>query len=450
MPMTHLRPHPRIPPWVMAFLCYLPGGLPADTLISAMNAITMRVLCRATTSVDGTGSGFILAGGTHIATNWHVVSCVDQDGKVSVLLDAEPPSLVDAQVLERDIGKDLAVLKLHRPVARPSAHFATLATLAQRDPVVAVGYPGGADDQGDLQALSAATLTEGIIGRLLPRGDGAGPPLVQISAAINPGNSGGPLFDEAGRVIGINTLKALAMVPTVNEEGALGLERVVVGEGLGWAVAADALLPLLDRAGIPYQVSQRRITALERWWYREPVLVGALGLLGLLLLAILYQLTTQTGRARVQAGFTRAMGQRRSLPEAPPSPPAPAQIPVHPPVQTPVRQPILRVVAGPYAGQTLPLATRPIAIGRNPALVQLVIPAEESAISQRHAVVGHDAAQGGFYVEDCWSTNGVFLAAGPGRPGDATRLQPGQAQSLAPGARFYLATPAISFEVDYQ
>ena len=436
----------------MAFLFYfyLPSGLPADTLISAMNAVTVRVLCHAANGVEGTGSGFILAGGAHIATNWHVVSCVDQDGKVSVLLDAAPPSLVDAQVLERDTSKDLAVLKLHRPVARPAAHFATLATLAQRDPVVAVGYPGGADDQGDLQALSAATLTEGIIGRLLPRGDGAGPPLVQISAAINPGNSGGPLFDEAGRVVGINTLKALAMVPTVNAEGALGLERVVVGEGLGWAVAVDALLPLLDRAGIPYHVSQRRITGLERWWYREPVLVGALGLLGLLLLTVLFQLSTQTGRARVQAGFTRAMGQRRSLPEAPPSPPPPAQIPVHQPVQTPVRQPILRVVAGPYAGQTLPLATRPIAIGRNPTLVQLVIPAEESAISQRHAVVGHDAAQGGFYVEDCWSTNGVFLAAGPGRPGDATRLQPGQAQSLAPGARFYLATPAISFEVDYQ
>lgn len=448
--MPHPRPDPRILTWVMAFLCYLPCGLLADTLIAAMNAVTVRVLCHADNGVEGTGSGFILTGGTHIATNWHVVSCVDQDGKVSVLLDTEPPSLVDAQVLEWDMGKDLAVLKLHRPVARPSAHFATLATLAQRDPVVAVGFPGGADDQGDLQALSAATLTEGIIGRLLPRGDGTGPPLVQISAAINPGNSGGPLFDEAGRVVGINTLKALAMVPTVNAEGALGLERVVVGEGLGWAVAADALLPLLDRVGIPYQVSQRRITALERWWYREPVLVGALGLLGLLLLAILYQLSTQTGRARVHAGLTRAMGQRRSQSEVPPIPTPPAQTPLHPPVQSPVRQPILRVAAGPYAGQTLPLAMRPIAIGRNPALVQLVIPAAESAVSQRHAVVGHDAAQGGFYVEDCWSTNGVFLAAGPGRAGDATRLQPGQAQSLAPGARFYLATPAISFEVDYQ
>ena len=30
--------------------------------------------------------------------------------------------------------------------------------------------------------------------------------LIQHDAAINPGNSGGPLFDIAGRVIGVNTL----------------------------------------------------------------------------------------------------------------------------------------------------------------------------------------------------------------------------------------------------
>ncbi len=422
----------------------------ANNLTDDMNTATVRVLCVSPDEEVGIGSGLIIGGGTHVATNWHVVSCTEQGGKINVLLTTDHQGLIDASVRDHDEDKDLAVLKLARRVPRPDARFATLATLQQRDPVVAVGFPGHADEHMGAEALNAATMTEGVIGRLLPGGDGADRPLVQVSAAINPGNSGGPLFDEAGRVVGINTLKSLAMVQTVNEQGDIAMERVVLGEGLGWAVAVDALLPLLDRAGIPYKVSQRRITALERWWYREPVLVGALGLLGLLLLAILYQLSTQTGRARVHAGLTRAMGQRRSQSEVPPIPTPPAQTPLHPPVQSPVRQPILRVVAGPYAGQTLPLATRPIAIGRNPALVQLVIPAEESAVSQRHAVVGHGAAQGGFYVEDCWSTNGVFLAAGPERAGDATRLQPGQAQSLAPGARFYLATPAISFEVDYQ
>ena len=36
-----------------------------------------------------------------------------------------------------------------------------------------------------------------------------GAKLIQHTAPINPGNSGGPLFDECGRVIGINTLRTL-------------------------------------------------------------------------------------------------------------------------------------------------------------------------------------------------------------------------------------------------
>jgi len=39
-----------------------------------------------------------------------------------------------------------------------------------------------------------------------PSGEGIYTDLIQHDAAINPGNSGGPLFDIAGRVIGVNTL----------------------------------------------------------------------------------------------------------------------------------------------------------------------------------------------------------------------------------------------------
>ena len=457
------RHHRVLLPWLLASLYSLPASLPADPIITTMNGVTVRVLCHTSNDEVVTGSGLLLAAGTHIATNEHVVTCVDDGGKVSVLLAAEPPQLAEAQIQARDAVTDLAVLKLDHPVPRPAPRFATLATLEQRDPVVAVGYPSGADDQGDPRALSSATLTEGVIGRLLPRGDGTGPPLIQSSAAINPGNSGGPLFDEAGRVVGINTLKSLALVPTVTESGNLGVERVVLGEGLGWAVATDALLPMLDRLGLPYAVSQRRISAPERWWYREPLLTAVLGLVGLLLLAILAQTTTRTGRARLQAGLTRATrrgGERAAPPAVPalgPRSPAPAprdairDPPPLTPLAPPTRQPRLRVLAGPYAGQTLPLTAQPVAIGRHPHLAQLVLPADQHAISQRHALVGHDAARGGFFVEDCWSTNGVYLLPAAGTdPVRATRLPAGQAQPLPAGARFYLATPATCFEVDYQ
>lgn len=93
------------------------------------------------------------------------------------------------------------MLRLERRIDRPDTRFATFVTLSQRDPVVVLGFPGDADGMGDLAALSTATITAGVIGRLQP------PPadstraarLIQVSAAINPGNSGNPLFDAAGR-----------------------------------------------------------------------------------------------------------------------------------------------------------------------------------------------------------------------------------------------------------
>jgi hypothetical protein len=423
----------------------LPAWTQADTLTNAMNAVTVRVLCLTPNGNIGTGSGFSIAGGTHIVTNWHVVSCTKNRGKVGVLLNANTQEVVAAEVREWDEAKDLAVLRLERRIARPDARFATLSTLEQRDPVVAVGFPGDADEMGGATALSAATLTEGVVGRLLPDGNSTAPPLVQVSAAINPGNSGGPLFDEAGRVVGINTIKSLAAVPAIDTDGGITMQRVVLGEGLGWAVASDAVLPLLNRLGLHYEVSHRRLLAPERWWYREPVLVSALVLLGLVMIAILSQLATRSGRARVQEGLTRAI--RRE-----PSGARPASSPSPPPVATPpVGQPLLHCLNGPYAGQSIPLSGRPVAIGRDPALVQLVLPPSQSAISQRHALVGHDPVRGTFSLEDCWSTNGVFLLHGPdGGKGRGTRLRAGQVQSLPAGARFYLATPDNTFEVNYQ
>ena len=64
------------------------------------------------------------------------------------------------------------------------------------DPVFAVGSPFGL----------GSTVTSGIVSAR-GREIGAGPydDFLQVDAAINSGNSGGPLFDAAGRVIGVNT-----------------------------------------------------------------------------------------------------------------------------------------------------------------------------------------------------------------------------------------------------
>jgi S1-C subfamily serine protease len=223
---------------------------------AAMNAVTVRVLCRKGRTLISTGSGFIVGGGLYTVTNWHVVACTAAGGAASVLLRAGANGLVEAGVQAHDENKDLAILRLARRADRPDARFATAATLRQRDPVVAVGFPGDADELAELTALADPTMTVGVVGRLLPPpvDPTQGPWLVQVSAAINPGNSGGPLFDEMGRVVGVNTLKAQVEVPTVGDDGEVVMRRVPSGEGLGWAVLSDSLLPMLDRAGIRYRV----------------------------------------------------------------------------------------------------------------------------------------------------------------------------------------------------
>ena len=52
--------------------------------------------------------------------------------------------------------------------------------------------------------------------------------LIQTDAAINPGNSGGPLVDAHGQMVGINTI------------------RTGSGEGIGFAIAIDHALPLIE------------------------------------------------------------------------------------------------------------------------------------------------------------------------------------------------------------
>jgi S1-C subfamily serine protease len=325
---------------VLALAFLLPAAPAwADVLTNHMNAVTVRVLCLPAEGEPESGSGFVVGSGSHVVTNWHVVSCTAERGQVGVLLDAGAGDAIEARVRAHDADKDLAVLRLERRIDRPDARFAVFATLNQRDPVVAVGFPGDADEMGDLAALSASTMTEGVIGRLLPppADSTGGARLIQVSAAINPGNSGGPLFDAAGRVIGINTLKALAAVPTLSADGrGLAVQRVVTGEGLGWAVASDELLPLLDRLGLDYAVSTRRLGAIGLFWQRQP---GLATMLVLLLVAAL----GGGGWLVARAG---GRGLRASGPAARPQP--------NPSPSAQIQRPVLRGLSGPYAGASDP------------------------------------------------------------------------------------------------
>lgn len=152
--------------------------------------------------VEGVGSGVVVSKEGYILTNAHVV----QDGKaekIEVLLTNGKKS--SAKLLWYDTTLDLAVIKTDMTGLKP-VEMGDSDKVQIGDKAIAIGNPLGLDLQ--------STLTSGYISGkdrtiTLQNGlqmDG----LMQTDAAINSGNSGGGLFDQEGKLIGINTAKASA------------------------------------------------------------------------------------------------------------------------------------------------------------------------------------------------------------------------------------------------
>ena len=147
----------------------------------------------------GRGTGFIIDGSGNIVTNEHVVH--GGTGFQVILSNGEKR---DATLVGSDPLSDLAVVRMEGTPPSTVA-FGDSDALRQGQPVLAIGSPLGE---------FTGTVTSGIISALnrdFPAstgvsGEGIYTGLIQHDAPINPGNSGGPLFDLAGRVIGVNTL----------------------------------------------------------------------------------------------------------------------------------------------------------------------------------------------------------------------------------------------------
>ena len=171
------------------------------------------------------GSGVVIADGGYILTNYHVIeSC----NSFKILMpDGE---YVDAEIAGTDSSTDLAVLHvLDRADELTPVEIGTTADLLVGSTVVAIGNPGG-------EAL-ANTVTQGIVSALERNvsADNTSRQIkyVQHDAAINNGNSGGGLFNAAGQLVGINTLKYSGSAYSS-----------VSFEGLGFAIPVDTAYPI--------------------------------------------------------------------------------------------------------------------------------------------------------------------------------------------------------------
>jgi len=143
------------------------------------------------------GSGFIVSGDGYVLTNDHVVG----GANVTITITFSDGRTAPARVVGTETESDVAVLKIDQ-TGLPAVEFADSDAVQVGDPVIAVGAP---------LALSN-TVTYGIVSALdrpVVAGESGSPryyAAIQTDAAVNQGNSGGPLFDLAGRAVGINSV----------------------------------------------------------------------------------------------------------------------------------------------------------------------------------------------------------------------------------------------------
>src|SRR5262249_5163379 len=135
-----------------------------------------------------------------VATNSHVI-----DDEFVSSLEVRFPSAPDgkqgpypAELLYEDPRRDLAFLKVASDL--PAIEVAPSYTFVKGEDVTVIGNPGLGEDVVLENAISRGVMSS--------KADLDGQHYLQLSIAVNPGNSGGPVFDSAGRVIGVVTLKS--------------------------------------------------------------------------------------------------------------------------------------------------------------------------------------------------------------------------------------------------
>lgn len=145
------------------------------------------------------GSGFVISKDGYIISNGHVVQGTDSEEPLTpaklITVITSDERKYRAKVIGFCMNPDVSLLKIEAESEMTPVEFGDSTSVKVGEKCFAVGAPLGLK----------RTYTSGILSSVDRTDLGTATKVFQTDAAINPGNSGGPLFDQAGRVIGINT-----------------------------------------------------------------------------------------------------------------------------------------------------------------------------------------------------------------------------------------------------
>lgn len=162
-------------------------------------------------------------------TNNHVVS-----GSSAIRVIMSDGTKLSAKIVGTDSVTDLAVLKINSSKVTKTASFGNSDSIKVGETALAIGSPMGSN--------YATTLTQGIISakkRTVATTNTSGQTtgyatVIQTDTAINSGNSGGPLFNIAGQVIGINSMKL------ASDNSGTSVE------GMGFAIPSNEVVKIIN------------------------------------------------------------------------------------------------------------------------------------------------------------------------------------------------------------
>jgi hypothetical protein len=395
----------------------------------------------------GTGTGFVVGSdsdGCLVATNHHVVEAINTSGK-NIIVARKRGAVVESyggKVIWQDRYKDLAVVRVENLKAKPLTLHKE--GPKQGDEVLALGFPGVADDDdsfiaflkehfssssnivndstGQAARFIEATLSKAAVRRIVNRkwhpSDPVNDfPIIEHDVNISPGNSGGPLLNACGQVVGVNTMLNLDN---------LGIVRM--------SSHSSELISALNNLGIRYKATSTPCTAValagksvNSFWIPILAILAAAGVAVALFVAL-------RKPTLIRETYTQFLRRSTPSPLAPAAPTiVPAAVP-QAPAPTSQRGWILEGENPEAAGSrkvridvpSTMIGRGKLIVGRKAGVVHF--PVRNTSISSQHATLLLD--ESGLYIEDRNSSNGTRINGTKLPPFSPVKLRTGDSVTL--------------------